>query len=134
MTQLAQLGLNRLNIVSQPYQSYTLATFNTTQWGALLELATYIEVLKHLRRSYVEQPDVRNASLGYLDRRDYMQRWGEILRDEQEDLKDALEIYKIAAMGLGRPSVLISGGAFGNWGPTRLPGSAVARPYYMGFF
>jgi hypothetical protein len=63
-----------------------------------------------------------------------MQRWGEILRDEQEDLKDALEIYKIAAMGLGRPSVLISGGAFGNWGPTRLPGSAVARPYYMGFF
>jgi hypothetical protein len=64
------------------------------------------------------------------DRRDYMQRWREVLQMETEDATNALEVFKIAHMGLGRPKVLVSGGAYGNYGPTRLPHSAAARPRY----
>ena len=38
-----------------------------------------------------------------------------------------LSDFKIQMMFLSRPRVLVSGGAYGNWGPTRLPGSAAAR-------
>lgn len=88
------------------------------------------EVLKHLRRSYVEQPTPEGVSLARLDRRDYMDRWGTILADEQRELDTLIEQFKIAHMGLGTPSALISGGAYGYWGPTRLVGAEVARPHY----
>lgn len=135
MAQMSMLALNRLNIISQPHQSYTLDNFPHETWGGLLEFATYVEILKHLKRSYVEQPNVIGATVSYLERRDYMDRWDRIYQDEVQDLKDALDGYKIAHMGLGAPSVLVSGGVYGNFGPERLPGSAAARPhYYNGFF
>jgi hypothetical protein len=135
MAQMMQLGLGRLNTVSQPYQTYTLDTFPLDSWGALLERATAVEVIKHLRRSYVEQPDFQGGQVTRLDRRDYLQRWGEILEDEEDDLKRQLETFKIAAMGMGKPAVLTSGGVYGRWAPTRYAGSAAARGrFYSRFY
>jgi hypothetical protein len=59
-----------------------------------------------------------------------MQRWRDVLQMEQEDATSMLEVFKIANMGLGRPKVLVSGGVYGDYGPTRLPNSAAARPRY----
>lgn len=101
-----------------------------TSTGTLLTaglLSHNCEVLKHLRRSYVEQPQFMGGQVTRLDRRDYLQRWGEILEDEEEDLKGQLDSFKIANMGLGKPTVLVSGGVYGRWAPTRLVGSAAAR-------
>lgn len=134
MAQLLRLAVGRLNTVAQPHSTYTVDDpsnlFPISTWGALLEHALYIETIKHLRRSYVEQPEAVNVTVARQDRRDYLARWGEILRDEEADLKGELDTFKIANMGLGRPRVLVSGGVFGNFGPTRLPGSAAARPRY----
>lgn len=127
IAQMMALGLGRLNTISQPHMSYALDTFPMDQWGALLERATAVEVIKHLRRSYVEQPAFEGGQVTRLDRRDYLQRWGEILEDEEEDLKGQLESFKIANMGFGKPSVLVSGGVYGRWAPTRYAGSAAAR-------
>jgi hypothetical protein len=137
IAQMMQVGLGTLNTVSQPFQTYTVdgsggSVFPLAQWGALLERATYVEVLKHLRRSYVEQPMFQGGSVTRLDRRDYMQRWGEILQDEQATLKSQLDTYKLANMNLGKPAVLVSGGIFGRYGPTRFPtGMAAARGYFF---
>jgi hypothetical protein len=133
MVHLLGLALNKLNMVSQPFQSFTAETF-PAEWAGILEMALYVEVIRHLMRSYVEQPDLRGMTVGYEDRRDYLMRWEMILREAKEDLEDALEVFKMAFMGLGSPGVLVSGGVFGDYGPTRLPGSASARPrYYFQF-
>lgn len=138
VAQLLANALGSLNIVAQPHTTYTLDPSNNRfpleQWGALLSQALLVEVISHLRRSYVEQPAESGLNVAYDDRRDYMQRWGEVLRDEQAELKDMLDHFKIAHMGLSSPRVLVSGGVYGNYGPVRMPSSAAARPrYWMRF-
>lgn len=135
IAQLLRIAMGILNTTAQPYQTYTLdgnggATFPVQQWGPLLEQALYVEVVKHLRRSYVEQPMLQGGQVTYEDRRDYMDRWSQVLSDEQQLLKSQLDTFKIASMGLGRPAVLVSGGAYG-----RSPGgfaymSSHGRPRY----
>lgn len=135
MAQLMGAGLRRLNVISQPHQTYTLngvggTIFPTVEWGGLLEQATYIEALKHLRRSYLEQPQFQGGNVTRLDRTDYFARWAQLVQDEEDDLKGALDTFKIAHMFLGRPQVLVSGGVYGRFGPTRIAGSVAARPRY----
>lgn len=136
MAQLMGMGLRRLNVVSQPYATYTIdgnggAVFPVAQWGGLLELSTYVEALRHLRRSYLEQPEAQLSSgVSRLDRRDYFDRWGQLLQDAEIDLKSAQDTYKMSQMFLGQPQVLVSGGVYGRYGPTRIAGSVAARPRY----
>lgn len=136
LAQLLRIAVGRLNTAAQPYQTYTIdgdggASFPIDRWGSLLETSLYVETLRHLVRSYVEQPDVQSGSgVSRLDRRDYMDRWRDIQVDEEEMLKQQLQHFKIANMGLSRPRVLVSGGAFGRFGPARFPMSAAARPRY----
>jgi hypothetical protein len=131
MAQLLQVAVGRLNSIAQPHGTYTLdeqvSPFPFQKWGPLLEQGLYIETIKHLIRSYTEQPTPENVVIARLDRRDYVDRWRAVLADEAEDYKNSLDVFKIANMGLGRPSVLVSGGVFGNYGPTRLPGAVMAR-------
>jgi hypothetical protein len=136
MAQLMGMGLRRLNVISQPHMTYTIngvggQVFPLAEWGGLLEQATYIEALKHLRRSYLEQPQVvLGGSVSRLDRTSYWQQWGTLLADEERDLKSSQDTYKIAHMFLGTPKVLVSGGVYGRYGPTRIAGSVAARPRY----
>lgn len=130
-------ALGRLNTVSQPFQTYTLdpsegAVFPLGTWGPLLERATAVEVIKHLRRSYVEQPQFMGGNVTRLDRRDYLERWGEILDDEEKALKGQLDTFKMSSMNLGKPAVLVSGGVYGRWAPTRYAGQAAARGLFWG--
>jgi hypothetical protein len=137
LAQLMRIAVGRLNTVAQPFQSYSIdgdggASFPVDRWGSLLESALYVECLRHLMRSYVEQPEVQSGSgVSRLDRRDYMDRWGTVLQDEEQVLKQQLEHFKIANMGLGRARVLVSGGAWGRWGPNRLPLSYAARANWV---
>lgn len=134
IAQLLRIGGGRLNTMSQPFQSFTVdgptPSFPLAQWGSLLETMTYIEVIKHLMRSYVEQPAFIGGNVTRLDRRDYLDRWRTILDMEEDMLKGQLEVFKISNMGLGKPKVLVSGGVYGRFGPTRFAGSVAARPRY----
>lgn len=135
VAQLLKQAVGRLNTLAYPHGRYAADDkFPVAAWGPLLEQILYIEVIKHLRRSYVEIPDiVLGTSISRGDRRDYLDRWGTILGDEQEDLKIMIDNFKMAHMGLGNVSVLVSGGAYGNFGPMAPlgGGTAAARGYLV---
>lgn len=136
VAQLLRIAVGRLNTVSQPHQTYSIdgpGRFPVAQWGALLEQALYIEAMKHLRRSYVEQPAADGVSVARLDRRDYMSRWGEIIAEEERTLAEQLDSFKIASMGLGRGRVLVAGGIYGNFTANR-PAGMAGRPRYWARF
>lgn len=135
IAQLLRAALGRLNSISAPHQTYTLdgnggKEFPLASWGSVLEQALYVEIIKHLRRSYVEQPSAQGVSLAYFDRRDYMNRWEAVLRDEERDLEKMIEQFKIAHMGLGKPAMLVGGGVYMDIAPSRVIGPLVARPFY----
>lgn len=122
-------AMDWLNSTSQPHQTYSITedNFPYAEWNGILVRALYIEVLKHLIRSYVEQPDAQGISPARLDRRDYMSRWQQVLELEMSEFKSMLATYKMAAMNLGRMAVLVGGGVYGSYGPNMLP----ARPRFM---
>jgi hypothetical protein len=127
VAQLMKFAVGYLNTMAQPFSTYTLDSFPVAQWGPLLEQATLIECIKHLRRSYVEQPEYQGATISRLDRRDYLMRWEDILADENALMKQQMDVFKISQMGLGRPAILVSGGVFGRWAPSAYPGN-MGRP------
>ncbi len=138
MAQLLPSALQRLNSASNPHASYGIGpdanSFPFADWGGLLAQSLYIEILKHLIRSYTEIPEaVLATSVSRFDRRDYMQRWEQVLNMEMAEFNTDLSRYRKANMGLGSVSVLVSGGAYGNWGPqvnSAGGGMAAARGYF----
>lgn len=140
VAQLMKTAVGRINTMQQPWQNYTLdgiggPQFPIQYWAPLLDTATYVEVLRHLCRDYVEQPELSTgANITRLERQQYLERWTGILEEEKPVLKAQMDTFKISNMGLGKPRVLISGGVFGRYSPTRIAGSAAARPRYFARF
>lgn len=130
MAQLLDIALGTLNTSAQPTTTYNLTNFPLNNWGPFLEKSLYIEGIKHLIRSYTEQPQSVQVTVARLDRRDYMDRWRSIYDMEKAEFDDQMEVFKIAHMGLGRPHVLVSGGVYGSYGPTRFTTPARPRYYY----
>lgn len=135
LAQLMATALQRLNSATVGHQSYDVGSeFPFGAWGGLLQQSLYIEVLKHLVRSYTEQPEViLGTAVSRVDRRDYMQRWREVLDMEMQEFERDLGRYRMAMLGLGNVSVLVSGGAFGKLGPyvnAGGGGAAAARGYF----
>jgi hypothetical protein len=133
VAQLMGIALSKLNAVAQPWTSYTLdgnggPQFPIEFWGGLLASYTYIEGVKQLIRAYTEQPAFQGPPVARQDRRDYAQRWRQVLQDEQAELKGLLDTFKIRHIMNGSPRVLVSGGTYGRYAPTRIAGSVAARP------
>lgn len=111
---------NALNFQNQPATRYIVGNNTGTRFPVknhgILEWATYIEMIKHLIRSYTEQPLVTGANVAITDRRDYTNRWREVLKDELDRFNAAVAIYKRSLIGLGGGSLLVSGGIYGPSG------------------
>lgn len=137
VAQLLPKALGILNTTSQPHMTYTVSSkFPLDKWGALLELALWIEVIKHMRRSYLEQPNEVGVNVAYLDRKAYSQFWASLLAEEQPTFTQMLDHFKMAHMGLGKASLLVAGGIFPTpsigsrgWGEMAAPrGTYLMRP------
>lgn len=96
----------------------------------LLVQAVYMAVLRHLIRSYTEQPNPQGAPFGYLDRRDYAQRWMEVYQLEEQVFKRWLALWKRKFLQLGHSKVLVSTKA-GRLLPGALRTRNVGRGYYF---
>lgn len=68
---------------------------------------TLLAVIRHLLRSYVEQPDVRGANVVFEDRRDYLQRWQSVYQIEKEKWEADLALWKRQFIGFGHSALLV---------------------------
>lgn len=136
IAQLLQIAVGRINLKKQPLTYWSLPGGFPMEFSGLLVMAGYIEVIKHFIRTYVEQPDIRNADVSYTDRRDYLQRWQSVLQMEQEDLNDMTTLVKRKQLNLGSGSLLVSGGIFGGSGGRGLfiSGTYAAQTRSMRFY
>lgn len=131
--QMMAIALGKINAMAQPWSNYTLNGDGGPQypvhlWGGLLASYAYVECVKQLIRGYTEQPQFSGPPVARMDRRDYTDRWRQALGDEQAELKSLLDVFKIRHILNGSPRVLVSGGAYGRYAPTRIAGSVAARP------
>lgn len=139
LAQLLMVACNRINQTSQPLTNFVVGERTGSQFPetyvSLLQLGLYIEVVKHLVRSYTEQPVIQGGpGVAFLDRRDYADRWRSVLRDESDDWKHAVRLFKRKQLGLGSGSLLVSGGIFGSSGRRFVSGGYAAATRAMRFY
>ncbi len=115
-----------INNEYQPATNYTEESFPFTNHHPLLTQALLVESIYHLIRSYVEVPQPAGAgAISYLDRRDYMTRWLQILQIEEPKLLKMLDLFKRDLLGFGQSAILVGGYSSGLRSPrflrTRYP-------------
>lgn len=114
-------GILRIN-VSPPMTNLTLADFTMPVTNSdpsvpagtmmadpdqiILVQATLIAVIRHLMRSYTEQPMPEGANVVWHNRRDYLQRWGEILQIEEENFRQMIALWKRQFYNFGQGKLL----------------------------
>lgn len=96
--------------------SYDPTSFNYAQWDgqALVSQGLLVHTIRHLIRSYVEQPTVANSPVGYFDRRDYTQRWTAVYELEKQLYDRMLAFYKMHVFDSQQSKLLVSSKAGRN--------------------
>lgn len=99
----------------QPQTEFNLETFlkseefvnNPNPLFPVIVLGTFLAVIRHLMRSYVEQPDPRGGDITYEDRRDYTTRWETIYNIETKLYERWVYIAKRGLYGFGMTKTLV---------------------------
>lgn len=116
IAQMARLATQRMNLIGFPITSYGLGpgTQNPPpNWQGLLIFGTYLEVVKHLRDSYLEIPMFQQMNVTYTDRRDYFNRWTQVWQSEWPDYQRMVKMQKRSLLNLAGGSLLVQGGIYG---------------------
>lgn len=110
------------------YQDGAGNTFATADLP-LLSQGVLVAVIRHLMRSYVEQPNPVGAQIAWHDRRDYLQRWQSVYQTELEQYRRILALFKRRFLNLGDSKLLLSSKA-GRLIPAPMRTRNVGRGYW----
>lgn len=95
----------------------------------LLVQGVFIQALRHIMRSYVEQPLPTGAQIAFQDRRDYLQRWESMYNIELDQYKRWVALYKRGFLQLGHSRLLVAAKA-GRLIPAPMRSRSVGRGYW----
>lgn len=109
--------------------SFVTSNGNVTSNYPLLVQGVLIQVIRHLMRSYVEQPMPTGVQVGWQDRRDYLQRWREVFDIEKQQYDRWVALYKRGYLQLGHSKVLVAAKA-GRLIPAPMRARSVGRGYW----
>jgi hypothetical protein len=135
MPQFIADGLLNIN-VTPPDTNLPISTFTTLQADGSLDPdypilvhATLLAVIRHLMRSYVEQPNPTGAQVVFEDRRDYLQRWMQYYQIEEAHFLRIVTLWKRQFIQLGKSKMLVTAKA-GRLLPAPLRTRNIGRGYY----
>lgn len=113
-----------------PRTNFTPDGFNYGQYDGLAVVAQGLltHSIRHLMRSYVEQPDILNSPVGYADRKRYLDAWTAMYQIESARYDRMLELYKRNFFDQGTRMLVASKAGRAVFGPMRQRG--VFRGYY----
>lgn len=116
---------------TQPQTGYNEDSFPYTvnDGTALFAQGLLVATIRHLMRSYTEQPDVMNSPVGFLDRKRYTQAWKFIYDIEEAKFEKWLWGWKLYIFRAGTGSLLISSKA-GRLLPAPLRSRSAGRGWY----
>lgn len=125
--------------IQMPPTNFDIGLF--TAWSAtpgdnpnqpLLVKAVLVLMIRHLMRSYVEQPMVQGAQVVWHDRTRYTQLWQSVYQVEYADYIQAVRLWKRTTLDLGRSalSVFSKSGRGGFYGASARSRGAYGRGYY----
>jgi hypothetical protein len=130
-TKVRQFAPDVLMQVNQqmPLTTYTIEGFpwagdGTAVFGQGLLVAT----IRHLMRSYVEQPDVVSSPVAFLDRKRYLDAWKSVYDVENPLWERWLNRYKLASYNLTHASLLL-GSKAGRMLPAPMRSRNVGRGF-----
>jgi len=109
--------------------SFVNADNTVTDNYPLLVQGIFIQVLRHIMRSYVEQPMPTGAQIAFQDRRDYLQRWESMYELEMQQYMRWVALYKRGFLQLGHSKLLVSAKA-GRLIPAPMRARSVGRGYW----
>lgn len=125
-------GLFDINQQNPPTDIGLSAFFQGNQPNSDLPLvvqSTFLSVVRHLIRSYVEQPQPIGAQVVYEDRREYLQRWQETYQIELETYSRWIALWKRKYLQLGKGKSLVATKA-GRLIPAPMRTRNIGRGYY----
>lgn len=96
----------------------------------MLVQAVLVKTLKHLIRSYVEQPDLAGAQVVWEDRRKYQQAWQSVYQMEYQEYIANVRLWKRTLLNLGRSALLTYNKSGRMWPYTNQVSRGVWRGYY----
>lgn len=109
MAKLLPDALYRIGATYQPAIVYTEDNFPFDGHSVLASQALLVEAIRHLMRSYVEQPLPVGSNVTYFDRRDYLNRWQTIFQLENDLFILWLDLFKQDQIGFGNTATLVGG-------------------------
>lgn len=101
---LFPFAFGRINSeIPNPPTTFDANSFPYGTDAPLFAQALVLEIILHLIRSYVEQPDPQGSgNITWLSRKDYEQRWKEVWDLEHELFLEMLRAFKRKYLNLGR--------------------------------
>lgn len=137
LPELFQEALLEINVYNPPThfgveqfaQNVEGANAMVTPDHQILVLSVFLGVIRHLMRSYVEQPNPTGGQVTWEDRRDYLQRWGTIYQIEWQRYDSLLKLWKRQFLDLNQGKLLVANKA-GRLLPAPLRTRNIGRGYY----
>lgn len=122
--------------VQMPPSNYDISTFinsdptNVNPNEPLLVKGVLVLTIRHLMRSYTEQPTPQGGQIVWHDRTRYQQAWGSIYQIEYADYIQAVRLWKRTALRLGSSALL----TFSKAGRLYPYGSMRSRGIWRGYY
>lgn len=114
-----------------PFTDYTVDTFpyDTGDAGPLFAQGLLVAAIRHLMRSYTEQPDVMSSPVAFMDRKRYQQAWKLQYDVELRMFERWLNRWKLRSYDITHASVLL-GSKAGRMLPAPMRGRNVSRGWF----